>query len=87
MPRILLVLTLSALLAVALVVAGLLWWRLEDVDIGLHGALALGFGAVLSLGLGGGLMALVFYSNRHGYDDAQHGHLDRPPPEDERSQP
>jgi hypothetical protein len=82
MPRVLLVLTLSALLAVALLVAGLLWWRLEAVEIGLHGALALGFGAVLSLGLGGGLMALVFYSNRHGYDDAQHGRLVRPPPED-----
>ncbi len=82
MPRALLVLTLSALLAVALLVAGLLWWQLEAVEIGLHGALALGLGAVLSLALGGGLMALVFYSNRHGYDDAQHGRLDRPPPED-----
>ena len=81
MPRVLVVLILFALLAVALLMAGLLWWRLEAVEIGLHGALALGFGAVLSLGLGGGLMALVFYSSRRGYDDAQHGRLDRPPPE------
>ncbi len=87
MPRVLLVLTLFALLAVALLVAGLLWWRLEDVEIGWRGLLALGFGAVLSLGLGGGLMTLVFYSSRHGYDDAQYDLLDRPPPEDERSQP
>jgi hypothetical protein len=30
----------------------------------------MGLGVVLSLALGIGLMALVFYSNRHGYDDA-----------------
>jgi hypothetical protein len=34
-----------------------------------HGWIALGAGTVLSLLVGGGLMALVFYSARKGYDD------------------
>ncbi len=34
-----------------------------------HGWIALILGTVISLALGGGLMALVFYSARKGYDD------------------
>ena len=34
-----------------------------------HGWIALGLGCGLSLLVGGGLMALVFHSSRHGYDD------------------
>jgi hypothetical protein len=34
-----------------------------------HGWIALGIGTFLSLAVGGGLMALVFYSARKGYDD------------------
>jgi hypothetical protein len=33
------------------------------------GYVAMGFGIVLSLLVGCGLMALVFYSSRHGYDE------------------
>jgi hypothetical protein len=66
MARILLILSLSTLLAVALLVAVLLWGRLDSAEIGLHGALAMGLGAVLSLGLGGGLMALVFLQRPPG---------------------
>jgi hypothetical protein len=35
----------------------------------IHGWIALGLGTFLSLAVGGGLMALVFYSARKGYDD------------------
>jgi hypothetical protein len=35
----------------------------------IHGWIALGLGTLLSLALGGGLMALVFHSARKGYDD------------------
>ncbi len=38
-------------------------------EIGVHGYIALGLGALFTLLIGGGLMALVFYSHRHGYDD------------------
>ena len=34
-----------------------------------HGWIALTIGTVLSLAVGGGLMALVFHSARQGYDD------------------
>jgi hypothetical protein len=33
---------------------------------------AMALGAALSSGLGCGLMALLFYSNRHGYDEPPH---------------
>ncbi len=35
-----------------------------------HGWAAMALGIVFSLALGGGLMALVFFSARRGYDDA-----------------
>lgn len=38
-------------------------------DLPLHGWIALGLGSFLSLALGGGLSALMFYSARQGYDD------------------
>ena len=47
-----------------------------DVQIGIHGLIALVLGAVVSLLLGGGLMALIFYSHRHGHDDGPHRPLD-----------
>jgi hypothetical protein len=40
-------------------------------------------GVVLSLALGIGLMALVFYSNRHGYDDEAADFSRRPDSEHE----
>ena len=67
----LLILALGGLLATSLSLAAYLWWEMGEVDIGIHGLIALILGALLSLALGGGLMALVFYSHRHGYDDRQ----------------
>jgi hypothetical protein len=63
---------LAALLVATLVAAIYLWWSLGDVDIGLHGLIAMTLGGLLSLALGGGLMFLVFYSNRRGHDDEHH---------------
>jgi hypothetical protein len=63
---------LTVVLLVCLLTGIYLWWSLGDVDISLHGLIALTLGCVLSLALGGGLMFLVFYSNRRGYDDAHH---------------
>ena len=69
MKTFILVASLGALLIVSLAVALFLWFDLGEVDIGLHGMLAMGLGIVLTLALGIGLMALVFYSSRQGYDD------------------
>lgn len=45
-----------------------IWRQLGDIEMGLHGYIALGLGALFTLVIGGGLMALVFYSHRRGYD-------------------
>ena len=66
MKIILLILFLGAILAAAI------YGALKDWDasaMSVHGWIALGAGSALSLLIGGGLMALVFYSARKGYDD------------------
>lgn len=62
-------------LVLALLMAGGLWavagsWLGfgEESGISLNGLIALILGCFLTFGLGVGLMALVFYSNRSGHD-------------------
>lgn len=69
MKTVLLILVWTVLLLAAGGVALHLWLDLEGVSLGAHGWLALGLGVGLSLILGVGLMALVFFSSRRGYDD------------------
>ena len=45
------------------------WSAMGDVTISTNGWIALGLGALATLLLGAGLMFLVFFSSRHGYDD------------------
>jgi hypothetical protein len=60
---------------VAFLVASFLFawvgWNLhgEDVAMSGHGYAAMALGIVFSLVIGGGLMGLVFYSSRKGYDE------------------
>lgn len=77
MKIVLLVLTLSGILAAALVFALAGW---DGSSMSIHGWIALGLGTFLSLALGGGLMALTFYSARRGYDDRIE--VDTPPDQD-----
>lgn len=65
--------TLLALLGASLWYGWGLWTALEATDMpaGLYVAMILG--TVFSLVAGIGLMGLVFYSNRHGYDDRASG--------------
>jgi hypothetical protein len=44
-------------------------WKHIDAHMSVHGWIALVLGIVLSLAVGIGLMALVFYSSRRGYDE------------------
>ena len=51
-----------------------LWWAVSawnafDVEMSIHGYITMILGIVFSLAIGCGLMALMFYSSRHGYDD------------------
>jgi hypothetical protein len=45
------------------------WKMAGNAPMSVHGYVAMGLGIVLSLLLGGGLMALAFHSSRRGYDD------------------
>ncbi len=64
----------AALVAVAVVlvigtVIAAVWTGIGDSDISGAGWLAMGLGVIVTLALGVGLMALVFISNRRGYDE------------------
>ena len=63
----LVVIVLGALLGMAIWFA-FYGWNLTEGQISTNGMIALVLGIVLSMALGGGLMALVFWSNRKGYD-------------------
>lgn len=73
----LLTVTLGGILA-AVMFGVLMDWDASDMS--LHGWIALTLGTLLSLALGGGLMALVFHSARKGYDDRIE--VDTPPGDD-----
>ncbi len=61
--------TLLALLAACTAVAVYLWTSMKGVEMSAHGWAAMIIGIIFTLGLGVGLMALVFISNKRGYDD------------------
>jgi hypothetical protein len=67
--RALLILALFGLLALAIWFAASVFTHIGGGAIPLYGYVAIAGGVIFSLGVGGGLMALVFYSNRRGYDD------------------
>ena len=63
------VVTVLMLLLVASGVIGYLGWTIGDADVPTYGYVAMVFGVIFSLAFGVGLMALVFYSSRKGYDE------------------
>jgi hypothetical protein len=65
----LLVVALFAMLAGALWYAAGFWTSLEAADLPTSIYVAMAGGILFSLVVGIGLMALVFYSSRHGYDE------------------
>jgi hypothetical protein len=56
------------LLIVGLVIAAM-WAGIGESEISGAGWLAMVLGVIVTLALGIGLMALVFISSRHGYDE------------------
>ena len=54
--------------AVVIAIAGL-WSGVGESEISVRGWLAMGFGIIVTLALGIGLMSLVFISSRRGYDE------------------
>jgi hypothetical protein len=59
----------GAVILVVAVVVATLWTGIGNADISPVGWLAMGFGVIVTLALGIGLMALVFISSRRGYDE------------------
>lgn len=75
-------LTIIVLLALLGASVGVAWWawrEIGDVEISTNGLVALALGAVLTFGLGAGLMALVFLSDRRGYDEQAYRPDELPP--------
>ena len=60
---------LLALLAAAIYYAYGVWTALGAADLPVWMYVAMGGGVLGSVVVGCGLMALVFYSSRHGYDE------------------
>lgn len=67
----LIIVPLVVFLVAAMYLAYQMWTSIGgDSGINANGVTALVIGGVGTLILGGGLMALVFYSSRRGYDEA-----------------
>jgi hypothetical protein len=64
------VLPLFALLAATIWYAAGAWTRISGPPMPTAGYVAMALGIIFSLLVGCGLMALLFYSSRHGYDEA-----------------
>ena len=61
-------LAVASVLAVVVVITEF-WSGIGDSEISEAGWFAMGLGIVVTLALGIGLMSLVFFSNRRGYDE------------------
>jgi ABC-type multidrug transport system permease subunit len=59
----------AAVVVAVIVTAAGLWTGIGDSEISPAGWVAMILGAVATLALGVGLMGLVFYSSRRGYDE------------------
>ncbi|MDE5443187.1 hypothetical protein GWG65_17350 [Bradyrhizobium sp. CSA207] len=57
------------LLLIASAVIAYVGWTISDAAVPDSGYVAMGFGVLFSLLVGIGLMALIFYSSRKGYDE------------------
>lgn len=73
MGRVFLIAGALAFVAGAVIAAVIAWASAGPVEISVHGWIALGLGVSLTLALGAGLMGLVFYSSRRGFDDRARG--------------
>ena len=84
---------LLGILAMSVWYATRAWTAVAGPPLPTQGYVAMILGVVFSVALGCGLMALIFYSNRYGYDDRanrdQHltGHYDRDDSHDPASPP
>ncbi len=67
------IIPLIAFLAASIWFAVYFWTADQGPPMPTSGYVAMGLGILFSLVIGIGLMALVFYSHRHGYDERSQG--------------
>ena len=77
---VMLVAVLFVILAAAFWYVVWAWTSLSGPPMPTTGYVALILGVVFSLVIGFGLMALLFYSSRHGYDEPYEAEEGDPPP-------
>ena len=71
LPLAIAVIALVGMLALAVMFMISAWTRIH-AEVSVHGWIALTLGVFFSLIVGCGLMMLVFYSSRRGYDERAH---------------
>ncbi|MEM8949560.1 MAG: hypothetical protein AAGA21_21510 [Pseudomonadota bacterium] len=69
MKTLLTIVVLLGFLALSVAFGFWVWRELGEVEMSVHGWIALTLGTVFTFLVGAGLMALVFFSSRRGYDD------------------
>jgi hypothetical protein len=72
--------------------AGSVWfaaqsWSFDGPPLPTQGYIAMTLGVVFSVVIGCGLMALVFYSNRYGYDERSNRDQHQPGDDDRATHP
>ncbi len=77
MRKIAVILPLLALLAASVWFAYYVWITDDGPPMPTTGYVAMMLGILFSLFVGVGLMALIFYSHRHGYDERAQGETGR----------
>ena len=65
----LVLIVLLSFLAATLVIVYLGWTSAKDANVSASAYVAMALGVTISLAVGFGLMALIFYSSRKGYDE------------------
>lgn len=77
MGKIAIILALMAMLLLAAWFAVSSWIAIEAPAMPVSAYVAMALGILFSIVVGVGLMALVFYSHRHGYDEPHRSEEDR----------
>lgn len=76
-----LLLALFVMLTFSIIWSMMAWTSAEEAEMSIHGWIALGLGTLFSLVIGCGLMVLMFYSSRSGYDEAATPELEQHRPD------
>ena len=76
MKKIIIVFSFILVLLISIFFSFKLWFNMDFINISTNGVLAIIFCIIISLILGFGLMTLVFFSSRFGFDDQVNNDLE-----------